>query len=142
MPKKLGVIFFFLRKKVDFFFFLLDFLRPAFGHGRLGHPQSLEYCYFIFLHIPSPGPTVVRKCYHRGLPWNSPMWSYFGPGGLCAPPMVAMASVAGHGHSGGPRKLIIGMPPYFNQINICCRLCVLFFYFLEPAIGCGHLDQH
>ena len=30
-----------------FFLFLLDFLRPAFGHGRLGHPQSLEYFYSV-----------------------------------------------------------------------------------------------
>ena len=26
-----------------FFWVFLDFLRPAFSHGRLGHPQSLEY---------------------------------------------------------------------------------------------------
>ena len=26
-----------------------SFVRPAFGHGRLGHPQSLEYYEFIFI---------------------------------------------------------------------------------------------
>ena len=30
--------------------------------------------------------------------WKSPLWSYFGPGALRAPPIVAMASVAGRGH--------------------------------------------
>ena len=25
-----------------------DFLRPAFGHGRLGHPESLEYLNTIY----------------------------------------------------------------------------------------------
>ena len=29
-------------KKADFFAFF-DFLRPAFGHDRLGHSQSLKY---------------------------------------------------------------------------------------------------
>ena len=40
--KKLGNFYFFT-KKSWFFGGFLDFLRPAFGHGRLGHPQSLEY---------------------------------------------------------------------------------------------------
>ena len=34
-------------KKLIFFAFF-EFLRPAFGHGRLGHPQSLEY-YKLYL---------------------------------------------------------------------------------------------
>ena len=34
--------FYFLRKKTVFRA-IFDFLRPAFGHGRVGHPQSLEY---------------------------------------------------------------------------------------------------
>ena len=40
--KKLKVIFIFYEKKLIFgcFFF---FSWPAFGHGHLGHPQSLEY---------------------------------------------------------------------------------------------------
>ena len=53
MQKKiffLGNFYFFTKKKLflsDFF----DFLRPAFGHGRLGYPQSLEYFSFeILLH--------------------------------------------------------------------------------------------
>ena len=33
----------FLRKKKQIFRPIFCFLRPAFGHGRLGHPQSLEY---------------------------------------------------------------------------------------------------
>ena len=35
--------FYFLKKKRWFFGRLFSFLRPAFGHGRLCHPQSLEY---------------------------------------------------------------------------------------------------
>ena len=35
--KKMGGFF----KKMGRFFY---FLRPVFGHGRMGHPQSLEYC--------------------------------------------------------------------------------------------------
>ena len=35
---------FFLQKKKLIFERFFDFSRPAFGHGRLGHPQSLEYC--------------------------------------------------------------------------------------------------
>ena len=34
---------FFFTKKKKIFERFFDFLRPAFGHGRLGHPQSLEY---------------------------------------------------------------------------------------------------
>ena len=40
--KKFEEHFIFLRKKGDFST-VFCFLRPAFGHGRLGHPQSLEY---------------------------------------------------------------------------------------------------
>ena len=40
-PKKIGNFYFFT-KKTDFLL-SLDFFWPAFGHGRLGHPQSLEY---------------------------------------------------------------------------------------------------
>ena len=45
MQKKIffiGNFYFFSEKKMIFERFF-DFLRPAFGHGRLGHPQSLEY---------------------------------------------------------------------------------------------------
>ena len=45
MPKKnifLGEILFFMKKRW-FFGRFFCFLRPEFGHGRLGHPQSLEY---------------------------------------------------------------------------------------------------
>ena len=38
-----GGNFYFLKKKSWFFCSFFCFLRPAFGHGRLGHPQSLEY---------------------------------------------------------------------------------------------------
>ena len=45
MQKKIFFLgnFYFFTKKSRFFCGFLDFLRPAFGHGRLGHPQSLEY---------------------------------------------------------------------------------------------------
>ena len=56
--KNWGVNFIFLRKKADFFGRFFCFLRPAFGHGRLGHPQSLEY-FFIFFFHSQPGPTLV-----------------------------------------------------------------------------------
>ena len=41
----LGITRRYMQKKYFFqvIFIFLDFLRPAFGHGRLGHPQSLEY---------------------------------------------------------------------------------------------------
>ena len=44
-----GPIFFPPKKKVIFerFFY---FLRPAFGHGRLGHPQSLEYSLIVYMY--------------------------------------------------------------------------------------------
>ena len=42
--------FLFNKKKVDFRAFFFDFLGPAFGHGRLGHPQSLEYIVYL-LHL-------------------------------------------------------------------------------------------
>ena len=35
--------FYFFKKKRSFFQPFFCFLQPAFGHGRLGHPQSLEY---------------------------------------------------------------------------------------------------
>ena len=35
--------FYFFKKKRWFFGRFFCYLRPAFGHGRLGHPQSLEY---------------------------------------------------------------------------------------------------
>ena len=47
MPKKKIVIFIFLRRKKLVFERFVDFLRPAFGHGRLGHPQSLEYYEYL-----------------------------------------------------------------------------------------------
>ena len=40
--KNLGNFYFFTKKKLIFKQFF-NFLRPAFGHGRLGYPQSLEY---------------------------------------------------------------------------------------------------
>ena len=44
MQKKyfLKVLLIFFMKKADFWLFFF-FSWPAFGHGRLGHPQSLEY---------------------------------------------------------------------------------------------------
>ena len=43
--KKLGggKFYFFTKKNKQIFRPFSCFLRPAFGHGRLGHPQSLEY---------------------------------------------------------------------------------------------------
>ena len=38
-----GCFYFFYEKKKQIFERFFDFLRPAFGHGHLGHPQSLEY---------------------------------------------------------------------------------------------------
>ena len=40
MQKKIFFLgnFYFITKKSLLFLFFLDFLRPAFGHGRLGHP--------------------------------------------------------------------------------------------------------
>ena len=40
-------ILFFKEKKLIFRLFFC-FLRPAFGHGRLGHPQSLFSPFFAF----------------------------------------------------------------------------------------------
>ena len=78
-PKKLGVIFICLGKKLIFDRFFA-FLRPAFGHGCLGHPQSLEYydtCWFakirkfqkiwaLFLCVIS-----ARPAFGRGA-WTNP----------------------------------------------------------------------
>ena len=52
MQKKIffNVILIFLRKKKIFERFF-DFLRPAFSHGRLGHPQSLEYFWYNFVYL-------------------------------------------------------------------------------------------
>ena len=47
-----GNFYFFYEKKLIFLTFF-NFLRPAFGHGRLGHPQSLEYFRFEKLSIGS-----------------------------------------------------------------------------------------
>ena len=45
-------LFYFFKKKRWFFGRFFCFLRPAFGHGRLGHPQSLEdFNYFLFLKL-------------------------------------------------------------------------------------------
>ena len=41
----LGNFFFNEKKLISERFF--DLLRPAFGHGLLGHPQSLEYLYYF-----------------------------------------------------------------------------------------------
>ena len=42
-----GGKFYFFKKKKLFFGRFFYFLRPAFSHGHLGHPQSLEY-FFLF----------------------------------------------------------------------------------------------
>ena len=41
-----GKFLFFTKKMIFQPFFC--FLQPAFGHGRLGHPQSLEYFNYIY----------------------------------------------------------------------------------------------
>ena len=45
------------KKKFERFY---DFLRPVFGHGRLGHPQFLEY-YFLFFWEGGCGKNVGYK---------------------------------------------------------------------------------
>ena len=49
--KNIGSFNFFKEKKTDFRAFFFYFLRPAFSHGRLGHPQSLEYFFFFSLRL-------------------------------------------------------------------------------------------
>ena len=44
MQKKMLGNFIFTEKK-------LIFLQAAFGHGRLGHPQSLEYYITVLVHL-------------------------------------------------------------------------------------------
>ena len=53
MQKKIFFLgkFYFFKKKRWFFGRYFCFLRPAFGHGRLGHPQSLEYYINSFKHF-------------------------------------------------------------------------------------------
>ena len=70
MQKKkyfLGANFIFFRKKGDFSD-VFCFLRPAFGHGRLGHPQSLEYvqmfsegCQFVVLKSETRLPELCHN---------------------------------------------------------------------------------
>ena len=47
--KNWGGKFYFFTKKNWFFGRFFCFSRPAFGHGHLGHPQSLEYTFFFTL---------------------------------------------------------------------------------------------
>ena len=62
MQKKcfFGNFCFFYEKKLIFGRFLC-FLQPAFGHGRLGHPQSLEYSSPFFAFDPLRGISHVRN---------------------------------------------------------------------------------
>ena len=51
-----------LRKLIltpQYFERFFDFLRPAFGHGRLDHPQSLEYFTLVSGNLGSTDPTKI-----------------------------------------------------------------------------------
>ena len=46
---------YFCEKKKIIFERFFYFLRPAFGHGCLGHPQSLKYFFYVFCIGPTSG---------------------------------------------------------------------------------------
>ena len=67
--------FYFFKKKTVLFWRFFCFLRPAFGHGRLGHPQSLEYYFpigFVGYTLESclenffSPQEIERRCEHCG----------------------------------------------------------------------------
>ena len=57
--KKIWGKFNFVKKKRCYFRPFFCFLSPAFGHGRLGHPQSLEY--YVFCFLPTSGKLTRLK---------------------------------------------------------------------------------
>ena len=68
MQKKFlgGGKFYFLKKKRSFFGRFFCFLQPAFGHGRLGHPQSLEYYEMVIKQEPFFKTFISRNTIFAG----------------------------------------------------------------------------